>query len=377
MHFVWGGPWSHKSSAAAFGASIVAELGGRGHTLEVLRTEVGSSATLRALRARVPVRAWTDETLSDASRKADAVIVNLGDSYPLYGAMLANLPRAGAVGIFHDDNFCQLSREWAMTSPDPAAMLQRLQSPASISHRTQSGTMIEFFASAVTGAALRTTRSARFARAVCPGPVAVIPLPIRTAAPRPRPVRDCIVANCVLALDAGLLERLSEAVESSLVRKRCRLLRAPSALPASSDVDVTILLDEDAHEDAVLACIATGRPTIVSSEAARAVPPGLVLTYGRGLETVDVPRHLEWVLRNPAEARALGARAQEYVSNSRSVGRYVDSLLALVDSAVGCRPMTLAGQPIGNMLSAFALDPSDPAVERIGDAMSGLFGNGS
>ncbi len=172
LRLVWGGPWNQQSVAARASLAIVEELAVRGHVIEVLRTEIRRAAKLAPLSSAVTVRFWNEVSIADVIRSADAIIVNVGDDYDLYGGMLGDFLQLGAVTIFYNSLLSNLAYGWAITSAPRketdffASAFQALTHPRPI---------LEWFASGSVGAVLRDRHDFDCVRAVCPGPVAVIP----------------------------------------------------------------------------------------------------------------------------------------------------------------------------------------------------------
>jgi hypothetical protein len=192
MRIMWAGPWDERSAIAEFGSQVVEQLVLRGHAVDVLRTEVGRCAALPARPAPSAVRFWGDVSIHELRRDADAVIVNFADDYQFQGGMLHNVADAGVVGIFHDRCLANLAAGYASTWPDPYAKLRymveatygphawRKGEPFLADLETLSGTrpMLEWFAAGVCGAVVHDGNDADVARAACPGPVEVIPIPL-------------------------------------------------------------------------------------------------------------------------------------------------------------------------------------------------------
>lgn len=172
LRIVWGGPWNQQSAAARTGKDIVLELLSRGHLIDVLRTEVGRDAKLASLSSAVTAHLWNDVSTPDVLRNADAIIVNVGDDYNLYGGMLNSFSQLGAVAIFHDSLLANLVYAWAIASgPDTEAA--RFESAFQAVTHTRA--ILEWFASGAVGAVLHTQQDFDCVREACAGPVAVIP----------------------------------------------------------------------------------------------------------------------------------------------------------------------------------------------------------
>ena len=175
LRIVWGGPWNQQSAAARKGLDIVLELLSRGHLIDVLRTEVGRAAKLAFLSSVVTAHLWNDVSTPDVLRNADAIIVNVGDDYNLYGGMLNSFSQLGAVAIFHDSLLANLVYAWAIAS-GPGTEAERFESAFQAVTHTRA--ILEWFASGAIGAVLHTQQDFDCVREACAGPVAVIPPPV-------------------------------------------------------------------------------------------------------------------------------------------------------------------------------------------------------
>lgn len=422
---VWSGPWNALSWVAEFGSYVVEELVARGAAVDVLRTEVGTAATLPSLSAPGPVRFWGDVSIHQLRRNVDAVIANFGDQYSLHGGLLNNYASVGPIGIFHDHVLVHLAADWADTSPDPHAMLRHMVNasygPAAWSQAepfltdretvAQKRPMLEWFSSGLSGAVVHSSRHLQAARKACPGPVEFIPIAGQFSGfPPPRPPGDSLVVATVrMGTSDQRLDQIVQGIASSArLRARCRfriigqidparqrhlahlatsLGMSPPELTGSisgetlleklRDVDVLACLrDPNEHAPApMLFALQSGRPLLASSDDCFDLPAGLALPCMPGSEGSDVARHLGWVLDNSSAAHSMGKHAQTYSRSTHTAKRYVDALLPLLDAAVARRPTVLTGQALGRTLATIGVKPDDPAVGRVGKVLSELVGS--
>lgn len=430
MRIAWASPWNERSAIATFSVGVVEELLSRGHAVEVLRTEVGDAATLPPRQVGARVRFWSDVSVRELRHDADVVIVNFGDHYGFHGAMLDNFSDLGVVGIFHDLLLSHLAEGWAHASPEADATLRRIVQATygsiewnedepfrmELGAMARDRPMVEWFASGVAGAVVHAHHYADRVRAVCPGPVAVIPLAFEypdLPSPRPMGAAQLVIATIGMLNANKRIDQVVTAIASSpVLRERCRyrligeiaaeeqtrLCQLSESLGVApleftgwiSDEELrTQLLDVD-----VVACLRypsleggsaslvlsmqSARPTLVSSHATYAeVPDGMVLQCTAGEEATDVARHLQWVLENPSAARDVGERARAYSRQTHTARGYVDALLPLCETSIANQPSMLTGQALGKTLASFGLNPSDPAVQRISAAAGELFGERS
>lgn len=394
LRLAWAGPWNRRSAIAAFGAQIVAELAGRGHAVEVFRTETGEAASLPALPAPGPVHAPFVLTAELMAGCFDGVIANLGDSFGFHGAALTLLSRLPALGVLHDasmDGFRDGWRGYAeaggvLHGADMAALEGAREAP------------LDAVASLLVGAVVHGRHYRARVEALCPGPVATIPLAFDVPAlPPPRPIGDRLVAATIGHVNAnkrvdqviraiGASPRLREAVHYLVIgdihdAERARLTGLADRVGAPrpdftgwvSDTTLRILLAgvdvicclrhpvlEGGSASLVLA-LRSARPTLVSDQGSYAeVPDDLVLKCPPGREAAHVLHHLETVLDDPRAARDMGRRARAYAEAVHSPEAYTAALLAVLERAARAAPAIMARRRIRRTLSELGL-PRGPA----------------
>ncbi len=430
MHLLWAGPWNERSAVAQVGSRVVAALTERGHQVEVIRTETGTSAWLPARHSDVPVRFWKDSRVRRRTARADALIVNLGDHYGFHGAMVPALFTMNAVGIIHDRVLAHLVLDWSLRRARGEVSLRPLVNALYGSQAWPSGqtfatafatpggerTMLEVFAGCLAGAVVHAEHYAGPVRSSCPGPVAVLGLPLLfddLPAPRTIPARELVVASIGVVNANKRVDQLLHAIGSHpRLRQVCRVrvigpieeterdrltalsrrlgLSAVSFTGWVSDaqlcrelegVDVISCLRYPALEGgsaSLVLALQSGRPTLVSHHGVYAeVPEDAVLPCTPGNEAPDIARHLAWVLAEPARAHDLGERARSYVYRQHSVDRYAAGLIDLTVAAVAASPGTQTGRALGRTLATFGVGIDDPAVSRIAGALAELLGDRS
>lgn len=165
MRIVWASPWGERSSIAAFGARVVAELLSRGHVVDVVRTERGWGARSRPRATAAAVRPWNAAAVRELVRNSDTFIVNLSHDYPSCGAMLADYQALGALGIVHDPTLRSLTAGWARTLPNRRAVLEAI------------GDADAWCAAGLAGALVHRPENLAVIEAACAGPVHFVPQP--------------------------------------------------------------------------------------------------------------------------------------------------------------------------------------------------------
>jgi glycosyltransferase involved in cell wall biosynthesis len=423
QRIAWAGPWNARSAIAAFGSLVVAELAARGHEVEVFRTEAGDTLALPPRPAPGPVSPLASAVPETLARDYDAFIVNLGDHHGHHGAAIAPLLRVPALAIFHDAFLSHLYAGWveaegrhdvhpavlgAVYGPAEArsadAVMLPLEEMAARRH------MLEWFAAFCGGAVVHARHYAERVRAVCPGPVAVIPLAFEGfALPPPREIgREVVVATVghvnrnkrvadmlhAMAASALLQERVRyrligpvEPAERAALGDLARSLGVPEP-EFTGWVDEADLASRLAAVDAIcclrnpvlegasaslILAMRSGRPVLVSDHGPYAeIPDGLVLKCRPGSEAAEVRRHLEALLADPSPARAMAERARAYAEETFTAERYVDQLLVHVDRVTETLPAVRAAMGLGRTLAGFGVPPDDPAGERIAAALDDL-----
>lgn len=415
----WAGPWNARSAIAAFGGLVVAELAGRGHEVEVFRTETGEMLDLPPRPAPGPVSPLADASPEALARDYDAFVVNLGDHYGHHGAAIPALLRTPALVIFHDAFLANLF--YGLTGGAGALVGSALSAVYGagetadpfllpLEEMAARRPMLEWFAALAGGAVAHANHYAERLRSACPGPVEVIPLAFEgPAAPPPREIgpeavvatighinRNKRVADMLRAMAASepLRKRVRyrligpvEPAERAAIGDLARSLGVPEPeftgwvddadMPRHlAEVDVMCCLRNPVLEGAsasLVLAMRSGRPVLVSDHGPYAeVPDGLVLKCRPGHEAADVRLHLEALLADPAPARAMAARARAYAEETFTAKRYADRLLAHIDRVTEHLPAVRAGLGLGRTLAGFGMAADDPAGRRVADALDDL-----
>lgn len=386
LHIGWASPWNMQSAVARFGIAVTTELITRGHSVDILRTEVDTYRELPVLPHDGVLRNLAELSPMALRQEYDVVIVNLGNHYGFHGAGLRALPQLGAVVILHDQ-FCSNQIRLASTETE---MLPT----------GTCGSKLEWLARLIIGAVVDSEHDADRVRKFCTVPVASIPL----AYPDPGlpPLAPFVDDLVVLIPEHGNLnkyaDRLIMAIASSPdLRRRCRcrligqyddlecerLLALARHLGVASPAFLGVIEDSDlpleygkAH---VICCLhdslsgrrsvfailgmLSARPLLVHNDGAYAEIPGdLVGKCARGEETTDVARHLRAILHDPAAAQAQGRRARDYALDCHSARAYADHFLHFIDRAITTGPAIMARIAVGLRLASFGLRPEDAAV---------------
>jgi glycosyltransferase involved in cell wall biosynthesis len=329
------------------------------------------------------------------------------------------------VAVFHDAFLAHLYGGWALAEGHPSvqpAVLGALYGAAEgeaadplmlpLEEMARRRPMLEWFAAFAAGAVAHANHYAGRLRAVCPGPVDVIPLAFEGfALPPPReigPAGEVVVATVGhVNPNKRVADMLGAMAASEPLRGRVRYRLIGAAEPAEREAlgglaralgvpepEITGWVEDAdmprhlAAADAIcclrnpvlegasaslILAMRTGRPVLVSDHGPYAeVPDGLVLKCRPGQEATDVRLHLEALLADPAPARAMAGRARAYAEATFTAKNYADRLLALVDRATEALPAVRAGMGLGRTLAGFGVAPDDPAAGRVAAALDDL-----
>ncbi len=411
----WVGPWNARSAIAQFGAMVVERLAGGGVEVEIVRSEVGADAAEPSLAAPGAIL-WAGEVDPwQLWRDHDAVLINIGDHYGFHGGALSLYGEVPAVAILHDAYVVNLLRGAGGDTLARAATalhgVQPVVTDLPPDADAASRPMTEWFAAGAAGAIVHAEHYAPRVRAACPGPVCVLPLAYR--APDLAPPRATSDVLCVATIGRlGPNKRADEvirgiaAVRGGAGRIRYRLIGAAEpaerarleALAGELGVEVSFagevsdaaLAEEFAAID-VVACLRhpalegasaslivgmlSARPVLVSRQGVYAeVPDDLVLSCAPGAEAADVARHLTAILGDRQPALRMAARARTHAGATHDPARYAEGLLDFIPQAMLGAAAIGTGRSLGARMAAFGVGPDDPAVGRLGAALTDLLG---
>jgi glycosyltransferase involved in cell wall biosynthesis len=420
----WATPWNDYSSVAQMAWEVASELARHGHAITVLRTEMNDALSLPPRASPWPTLLLMDIPPDDIRDAFDIVVAHIGDDFRYHGALIPRLRDLGAVGIFHDAFLADLAAEWAYQPGGVGEQaLRRVVCKAygedawpaeepfwiAVPEVARRRPMLEWLAPQTVAAVAHADHYVARLRTACPGPVAVIPLAheFRGLPPVPTPWTRMTIAVIGRANANKRIDQVILAVAaSSALRRRCRIRVIGTATPAERkrlsayaravdvapleftgwvtdeelryrmrDVDVICCLRDPVLEGAsgsLLLALASGRPTLVSNHGCYAeVPDNAVLACSPGTEALDVMRHLERLMADPAAGIAIGQRAQAFAARQRhSPANYAAALLPLLREVIDARPLIAGRQRLRDMLGEFGLLPRDPAVIRVENVLT-------
>jgi glycosyltransferase involved in cell wall biosynthesis len=430
----WATPWNAYSAIAQVASDVAAELVQHGHTITVLRTETGDALSLSPRPSPWPVHALADIPSDHIRRAFDVVVAHLGDHYGYHGALIPRLRELGVVGIFHDSFLANLAAGWAYLPGGAGEQALRFAvreaygedgwradepfiTAATMLEVAQRRPMLEWLAPHTVAAVAHADHYAARLRAICPGPVEVIPLAMEFRDLPPPPLRWNRMTVAVIGHTNSnkRIDQVILAVAASPMLRRCCRIRVIGGTTEEArerlsnyactleiqppeftgwisdedlrwqlrDVDVICCLRYPVLEGAsasLILALAAGRPTLVSNHGCYAeVPDNAVLVCTPGAEALDVMRHLERLIADPDAGIAMGLRAQAVATRRHSPAAYAASLLPMLREVINGRPLRAArerevidGRPLraarqrlGDTLGEFGLPRHDPAMLRI------------
>lgn len=414
LRLAWAGPWNARSAIAAFGTEIVAALTASGHTVEVLRTEVGEAAKLAALPAPGVVRFFDRPTSGRMEHSYDMLMVNFGNHFEFHGAALPGLGGVPTLAILHDATMDDFVYGWRafVASGEIArdASFERVENGQS--------SALEWICSRCAGAVVHGRHYQAAVAAACSGPVQVIPLALTfqgicTDLPPPPPVKNRLILATVGHVNANKrVDQVIRAIGASPIlrerthyivvgpvedaeRGRLTRLAARVGAPAPdftgwvSDDTLCILLAgthaicclrhpvlEGGSASLILA-LRSGRPTLVSDQGSYSeVPDGLVFKCPPGREAAHVLHHLEGILEDSASAQAVGQKARDYAERVHSPRAYVDALMPLVERAARNAVPMLARRRILDTIAGLGWGCDHPYAARAARGLDDLLGDG-
>jgi glycosyltransferase involved in cell wall biosynthesis len=421
LKIAWLTPWSAQSAIARSAASVATELEKRGHEVTVLRTETGSALELPPLPASRDVHALAHWSAHDIRRQFDVAVAHVGDHFGFHGALLPKLNELSFIGIFHDAFLADLAYVWLDGNEEAlrAIVAQTYGGTAwppgeafmhDLGAVMQQRPMLEWVARHAVAGVAHAEHYADRLRNSCAGPVAVIPLAFEYESFPPIPAAWGGMTVAVVGhVNANKrIDQLVLAISSShLLRRRCkikligettaterdrieRLARTVGILPPQftgwvsdeelrwhlRDVDVISCLRNPVLEGASASLIlgmCSRRPTLVTNHGCYAeLPDDTLLKCSPEHEAVDVMRHLERVLREPAKFTEMGERAHHLAVQRHAPSAYIDRLVPLLKEAVENGPAVNAARDLVRTLSGFGLAGGDPAEMRVRDLLNGL-----
>jgi glycosyltransferase involved in cell wall biosynthesis len=449
----WATPWNANSAIAHAASEVAAELARHGHAITVLRTETGDALSLPPRPSPWLVHALAEVPSDHISRAFDVVVAHVGNNYGYHGALIPRLRDLGAVGIFHDAFLADLAAGWAYLPGGAGEQALRcavreaygedgwredepFMIAATVLEVARRRPMLEWLAPHTVAAVAHADHYAARLRAACPGPVEVITLAMEFRDLPPPPPTWSRMTVAVIG-DANPNKRIDQvilAVAASPVLRRCCRIRVIGSATEEGrerlsayartleiqppeftgwvadeelrwqlrDVDVICCLRYPVLEGAsasLILALASGRPTLVSNHGCYAeVPDSAVMACTPGAEALDVMRHLERLMADPAAGIAMGLRAQAVATRRHSPAAYAASLLPMLrevidrrplraarhevidrrplraarHEVIDRRPLRAARQWLGDILGEFGLDRHDPAMLRIDTVLADM-----
>lgn len=416
----WAAPWNTSSAIAHSASRVAFELAERGHSVTVLRTEVGPTLDLPARAAPGLIRSLSEYQTHELVRDFDVLVGHFGDHFAFHGQLLPRLSELDLVGIFHDAAVPHLFSGWAVSDEKTAGdfhgfmrgLVRECYGDAlaegtllwnDLADVASRYPLVEWIARRTVGAIAHANHYAWRLQRACPGPVAVIPLayPVENVPMPPPAWSRTVIAIVGHANPNKRIDQVILAVSSSyILRERCRIrvigeaviserekltalaLRLGVVPPEFTgwvsdeellsklrDVDVIACLRKPVIEGAsasVVLALMSKRPTLVNHHGCYAeIPSDAALHCSPDQEALDIMLHLEHVVREPAFGMSTGLKGQEFAAVRHSAKAYVDALEPFLEKVVVLRPVAQARREIARTCAEFGLSSDDPAVDRI------------
>jgi len=404
----------------------------RGHSLTVLRTEVGDFLALPPRPAPGPICNLADCTAAELSQSFDIVVAHIGDNPGFHGALPAVMRDVGVVGIFHDAFIGNLAL--GCLDSDEATIRAVLRQTygednwprnesfcANMDDAARRRPMLEWLACQTIAAVAHAGHYAPRLSRACPGPTVVIPLAFTVSdlPPLPVPWSRMLVGVVGHANANKRIDQVILAVAASPVLRTCcririigeatigerdrlkRLARAARVAPPEvtgwvtdeelrcqlRDVDVLSCLRNPVLEGgsaSLVLALSSGRPTLVTDHGCYAeVPADIVLACSPDGEARDVMRHLERLLRDPDRGTAMSQRARAFALRRHSPIAYADLLVPLLQQAILKKPRLQAARQLAGVffgarrrlastLTDLGLPLEDASIARAEAVLAGL-----
>lgn len=411
LKIAWATPWNGNSAIAVFSRTVVGELLARGHSVDILRTEVGDVSRwppADPIEGVDSSRYAKESNPYELSNKYDVVVANFGDYVDFHAGALVIVGRVPLVVVMHDANYDNFVRG-LNGYPDLLTLIRSIGYPDA-----GSDAMVDWLAAnAIAAVAHGSHYVGLFSQ--CGGPVAVLPLvyPDLNVPPREAQGSSFIVATIGHINPNKRADAVIEAIGvSPKLRQRCeyRLIGHVPALEerrlktVAEEAGLAIaprftgwVADEElrqhlAEVDAICAlrhpvleggsaslitALLSARPTLVSDQEHYTVPEGLVLKCAPGDEALDVARHLEWLCDNPAQGLAIGRHAREHALRHHRPAHYVDQLLDLIIAGSPRAAVIATQNALKQILVSLQAPAGDPAEARLQQALAEMVGGRS
>jgi glycosyltransferase involved in cell wall biosynthesis len=377
MRLLWATPFNQRSAIATFSRAVGEELVRKGHVVDIVRTEVGESATIPATTSSLAIVDAPDP--STCEHRYDLMVVNLGNHQPYHGRCLDFASRYVPFCIFHDADLRDFA--WGVqngTGLDIGTLVRGAAGEADLDPIMPAPARdhLAFLGSMACGAVVHGPHYRDTIRSATPGPVGVIPLcfpDLGAIAPRPHGSTSFKVVvfgminpnkQVVRIIRALALIKDRFACELKLVgpyedRTRAEYENLSRELGVPSPEFTGFVSDEDlfghlAAADVICclrypiseggsASLATAlyaaKPVIVCDAASYAmVPDHHVTKVSYGEDPSDLAEALGAHMEDPHAAHERGLKTRKWAKTAFSARSYVAKLEPLLHEALKGSP---------------------------------------
>jgi glycosyltransferase involved in cell wall biosynthesis len=414
MKFLFFTPAASSSAIGRVTQLVGRELMASAHTVTIVRTEDYALLGTPPHQFGTKMVRWDDtEGVFRVARDADAIVYQIGDSFPFHRGCLEWLPSLPGIVCLHDYFLGDLFRGWAGArwtvaqailqscyGEEVAASYFAYDNPADyIAGTREKAPMTEWVAAMATGVITHSSWDIQRVLHSCPGPVEVIPLaydkpkagPATGSGSAPVPVDNSATRDAMLVLTIGRINankrvdsvlraigtspqlqntailRLVGHIESDVQARLSALAHSLGVrLLISGEVDEATLAHAIDRADVVcclrfppleaasastIEAMLCGKAVIVTDTGFyRELPDDCVCKVRPDHEVGDLQEKLVFLCHHPAERSALGNRAAQWATATFSPRLYADRLVDFALRAARIQPVIEAGRFFANLL---------------------------
>jgi glycosyltransferase involved in cell wall biosynthesis len=414
MNFLFFTPAASSSAIGRVTQLVGTELMASGHTVTIVRTEDYALLGTPPHQFRTKMVCWDDtDGVFRVARDADAVVYQIGDSFPFHRGCLEWLPSLPGIVCLHDYFLGDLFRGWAGArwtvaqailqscyGEEVAASYFAYDNPEDYIEGTrEKAPMTEWVAAMATGVITHSSWDIQRVLRSYPGPVEVIPLaydkpkasPATGSGSASGPAGRSAKVDGMLILSIGRINankridsvlraigtsphlrntailRLVGHIESNVQARLSALAHSLGVrLLISGEVDDATLAQAIERADVVcclrfppleaasasaIEAMLYGKPVIVTDTGFyRELPDDCVCKVRPDHDIGDLQEKLVFLSQHPAERSALGCRAAQWATATFSPRLYAVRLADFALRAARTQPVIEASRFFSNLL---------------------------
>jgi glycosyltransferase involved in cell wall biosynthesis len=414
MNLLFFTPAASSSAIGRVTQLVGRELKARGHTVTMVRTEDYAFIGTPPRQFGAELVRWDDtKRVFRVARDADAIVYQIGDSFPFHRGCVEWLPSLPGIVCLHDYFLGGLFSGWAGArwmmakailqscyGEEVAASYFAYENAVDFVEGTRErAPMTEWIAAMATGVITHSSWDIQRILRACPGPVEVIPLaydkpnasPTVGSCSGPGPVDGSAGRDDMLILTVGRVNankrvdsvlraigtapqlqhtailRLVGHIESDVQARLSALARSLRVrLLISGEVDDVTLAHAIERADVVcclrfpaleaasastIEAMLCGKAVIVTDTGFyRELPDDCVCKVAPNHEVSDLQDKLVFLAQNPAERTALGNRAAQWAAATFSPRLYAERLVDFALRAARAAPVIEACRHFANTL---------------------------